>query len=273
MQFTMKVVRLNLTKVTVMNRQTLCCVTLLCWGANTYSQELRAELSARTLQKKPPVELSQQPWQHYRQFPELNMQYRDMLLGDKAVLGIQVKLLYRGRLSAFFQVLRDTGQATSWLDSARSVMLIARPSVHEDWVVTTFDTPWPLQPRDMVTCSRWAQAKDYSIEMTVVGCPQQWPAAANTIRIKQLSAQWLLTPLPNQQIALTYTGTADAGGGLPRWLSDPVALAATLRSFRALQQRLSQTEYQQALPEVCEPKFTKQGQVAVILDSMPCAAN
>jgi hypothetical protein len=199
------------------------------------------------------------PWRLYRQSAQFEMSYRDTKSAGQTVLEIQVQFVFKGRLSAFFQVLRDTEHAEQWLDSVDSVRIIASPSPFEDWVHTTFDTPWPLQKRDMVTCSTWLQQIDYSIGMSVFSCNDKSPPLPGTVRIEQLQAHWMLRSLPDHQVQVLYTGTADAGGRLPRWLSDPVALTSSLRSFRALQRQLSLPVYQQALSEVCEPEYSAAG--------------
>lgn len=203
-----------------------------------------------------PATATASPWRLYRQSAQFEMRYRDTKSAGKSVLEIQVQFVFKGRISAFFRVLRDTEHAGQWLDSVNSVRLIASPDPYEDWVHTTFDTPWPLQKRDMVTCSTWRQQIDYSIEMSVFSCNDKSPPSPGTVRIEQLQAHWMLRVLPHHQVQVLYTSTADAGGGLPRWLSDPVALSSSLRSFRALQRQLSLPGYQQALSEVCEPEYS-----------------
>lgn len=200
-------------------------------------------------------------WRVYRTSEQFEMRYRDTKTAGRPVLQIQVQFVFKGRMSAFFQVLRDTEHADQWLDSVHSVRVIASPGPFEDWVHTTFDTPWPLQKREMVTCSNWIQNIDYSIEMSVFSCNGNWPLSPDTVRIEQLNAEWTLRSLADYQVQVLYTGTADAAGGIPRWLSDPIALTSSLRSFRALQLQLALPGYQQPLAEVCEPEFTAQGEL------------
>lgn len=247
---------------------------LLCWASSIPAQGVTDEVVQPAVKptEQPNVHDSHQSWQLYRQLPSLKMEYRDTVLSDKIVLGIKVQLIYQGRLAAFLRVLRDTARATTWLDSATSVVVIAQPSAQEDWVLTTFDTPWPLQPRDMVTCSTWQQTPDYVIKMNVTACPDVSPPVAKTVRINHVSATWQLTPLPNQQVQLTYIGTADAGGGLPRWLSDKVALSSSWQSFKALQLRLALAEYQQQLPEICEVELSTSSRLVIAMTGSECLA-
>lgn len=228
-----------------------------------FSMQLNAfndPLASKATGVKPPevpkqIQQAAATWHSYRKYEQFEMSYRDSKSGGRTGLEIKAQFVFKGRMSAFFQVLRETEHAGKWLDSAHSVNIIASPSPFEDWVHTIFDTPWPLEKRDMVTCSTWKQHIDYSIEMTVIDCGNKWPTPTNTTRMKQINARWLLRSLANHQVEVIYTGTADAGGDLPRWLSDPVAIASSLRSFRALQQLLSHPDYQQNVAEVCEPEY------------------
>ncbi len=257
-QKTLVVIRQLWPAILLLSSPTLCAFSATNATETTNATEAAIATSAPVANHEIKAKLNPQqkpkPWRLYRKFSQFEMYSRDTRLGNRAVLEIQAQFVFKGTMSAFFWLLRDTTHAKNWLDSAESVRIIANPSPFEDWVHTVFDTPWPLQQRDMVTCSNWQQHTDYSIEMTVVGCTERWPVPVKTVRIDQVSARWSLKPLSDHQVQVVYTGTADAGGGLPRWLSDPVALASSLRSFRALQQQLTLPGYQLPLREVCEPE-------------------
>ncbi|OBP15873.1 hypothetical protein A5320_00020 [Rheinheimera sp. SA_1] len=256
-----KLVKMKLIAASYWRQSWSVLLLLLSVQLSAFTEPLASKSAAViTPEVEKPTQQAAVTWRLYRKSEQFEMSYRDTKTDGRPVLEIKAQFVFKGRMSAFLQVLRDTEHAGQWLDSTHSVKIIASPSPFEDWVHTIFDTPWPLQQRDMVTCSTWKQHIDYSIEMIVIACDDKWPVATNTVRIKQINARWLLQSLPDHLVHVTYIGAADAGGGLPRWLSDRVVIASSLRSFRALQQQLSQPDYQQIVAEVCEPEMSTASQ-------------
>ncbi len=198
------------------------------------------------------VRANEEPWRLYKKAEHISLQQRHIRQRGKKLLQVKVQLDYQGSMSAFLQVLADTNNAALWLHNVAQVSLLAKPSLYEDLVYTRFNAPWPLTERELVSCSEWQQQGDLTFNMQVWDCADLHPDNPGKLRLRGFSAHWQLKPLPDARVRLIYTGIADAGGKVPRFLSDPVALSSSWKSFLALQQQLQLATYQQAHPGICE---------------------
>lgn len=198
------------------------------------------------------AQASEEPWRVYKKAEHISLQQRHISQRGKKLLQVQVQLDYQGAISAFLHVLADTNNAVLWLHNVAQVTVLAKPSLYEDLVYSRFNAPWPLTERELVSCSLWQQKPDLSFHMQVWDCAELHPDNPGKLRLRGFSAHWQLQPLPDGRVRLTYIGIADAGGKVPRFLSDPVALSSSWKSFLALQQQLQLAKYQQPHPGICE---------------------
>lgn len=199
-----------------------------------------------------PAQASAEPWRVYKEAEHITLQQRHIRQRGKKLLQLKVQLEYQGSISAFLHVLADTAHATLWLHNVAEVKLLAKPSLREDLVYSRFSAPWPLNERELVSCSEWRQQPDLSFTMEVWDCAELHPDNPGKVRLRDFSARWQLRPLTDRLIQLTYVGIADAGGKVPRFLSDPVTLSSSWKSFLALQQQLQLPQYQYLHPGICE---------------------
>ena len=208
-------------------------------------------------------------WRLYKTEAGISMQQRHLQQGRKKLLQVKVQLDYQGSVSAFLHLLNDTNNATLWLHNVAQVKLLAKPSLTEDLVYTGFSAPWPLTERELVSCSQWQQRPDLTLIMDVWDCADLYPQNPNKLRLRDFSARWVLSPLPGNKVRLQYTGIADAGGQVPRFLSDPVALSSSWKSFKALQKQIVAAPYQHAHQGICEPQHDKTTAVCAALTEQP----
>lgn len=208
-------------------------------------------------------------WRLYKTEADISMQQRHLQQGRKKLLQVKIQLDYQGSISAFLHLLNDTNKAALWLHNVAQVELLAKPSLTEDLVYTRFSAPWPLTERELVSCSQWQQRTDLTLIMKVWDCADLHPENPDKLRLRDFSALWVLSPLPGNKVRLQYTGIADAGGQVPRFLSDPVALSSSWKSFKALQQQIAAAPYQHAHQGICEPQHDKKNAVCAALTVQP----
>ena len=254
----LKVRRLNLRAV-VTSQRLFLSVGLLLWTSSSNAD---------------------QAWQLYKTAPGIQLYQRHVLLtpgqdlvsnGQESktpdskvleiempeieVLEIKVQLEYQGKLAAFLHLLKDTEHAASWLHNVAHVRLLQQRSVNEDVVYSQFSAPWPLADRELISCSSWTQDSSFRLQMKVSDCGDLQPADPAKIRLRHFYAKWQLQLQPDGKVQLQYSGTANAGGNVPKWLSDPMVLLSSWRSFNGLKTEIEQPVYQQPYPGICEMPY------------------
>jgi hypothetical protein len=187
-------------------------------------------------------------WQTYRAQGELVVEYRQ----QAGLLQIRSQVQAVSGVGAFLHLLEDTANITRWAANSEKAELLEHADAHTDVVHTYFNAPWPVAKRDAVTRSVWSQhASNGAVTLQVTDLGQQFPAVPGYVRMQQVQGQWTLTPLPGGQLRIQYQGQADAGGKLPQFISNKVALRATYQTFLQLPEIL--LHYQTAYPGIVEP--------------------
>ncbi|MDF2177600.1 START domain-containing protein [Aliiglaciecola sp. CAU 1673] len=151
----------------------------------------------------------------------------------------------RTQLSAFILLLRDTEHAPQWIANAHRVTLLERPAHNVDVVHSIFDSPWPVQDRDLVTRSQYQQDADSLVlTLQVHSVPDALPPSPNTVRMDNVRGVWELTPLQEGWVAIRYQGEGDPGGNIPNWLAQQILVSSTFETFANLKKMLPLPQYQ-----------------------------
>ena len=215
--------------------------------------------------------MAEESWSLYKTRSGISMQKRYVTVAGQKKLQIKVELEYQGKIAAFLHLLNDTNNAVLWLHNVAQVKLLAKASAHEDLVYTRFSAPWPLADRELVSCSDWAQDASFTLTMTVSDCGDLHPADPGKVRLRSFSALWQLFLRPDGKVQLIYTGTADAGGSVPRFLSDPMALSSSWKSFNGLKREIEKPVYQNNHAGICEMSHSPKSKDDNFSHHRPCA--
>lgn len=188
-------------------------------------------------------------WRLYTADGATIVEYRH---SEAKLLQIRAATEVESKTDAFLLLLEDTDNITRWVANTEKAELLGRPDPHSHLVHTYFNAPWPVSKRDMVTQSVWSQDRSSgTLTLRLSDMGQHFPAVKGYVRMRQVQGIWTLTPLGAGRLRITYQGQADPAGRLPRFITDKVALKATLATFNSLEQALA--KYQQSYPGLSEP--------------------
>ena len=159
-------------------------------------------------------------------------------------LRIKARTRVKANIGALINLLDDISQVPAWLQHASQVKLLARPSLQERIVYTRFDAPWPVSPRDLVSCSRYWQDPQRQLFLAIESCNDNYPPQPDSVRMPVVKALWRVVPQDDGTVIIEYIAYAEAGGSLPHWLANSAALSAVLKTFRQLRRHIRQDKYQ-----------------------------
>jgi hypothetical protein len=78
--------------------------------------------------------------------------------------------------------------------------------------------PWPLSDRDIVIHMKVTQDSTGIITINSKNFKGLVPEKNDLVRIKNMKAKWVLTPLNNEFINIEYYISMDPGGLIPKWM-------------------------------------------------------
>lgn len=149
-----------------------------------------------------------------------------------------------GPLSRLVALLSDVDRQSDWVYGTESSRLIRRVSETEIEFYSATDVPWPIADRDLVARLTFGQDPvTKTLHIRASSVPDLLPTVADKVRIPYSLSLWTVKPLPNQQLAVEYTFSADPGGQVPVWLVNLTATTGPYQSFLKLKQLLSQGRY------------------------------
>lgn len=214
---------------------------------------------------------AEETWSLYKKADGISMYQRHVVVSGQKMLEIKVQLEYQGSIGAFLHLLADTNNAALWLHNVAQVRLLRKNAANEDLVYSRFSAPWPLADRELVSCSDWAQNDGFSLNMAVGDCGDLHPENPGKVRLRNFTASWQLFLRPDGKVQLLYIGTADAGGAVPRILSDPITLSSSWKSFNGLKRQIEKPQYQKPYAGICEIPHNPANTSDNFTNDMPCA--
>lgn len=215
--------------------------------------------------------VAEESWSLYKTAAGISMYQRHVVVSGQKVLEIKVQLEYQGSIGAFLHLLADTDNAVLWLHNVAQVKLLGKKAANEDLVYSSFSAPWPLADRELVSCSDWAQDDSFMLNMVVGDCGDLYPQNPGKVRLRNFTASWQLFLRPDGKVQLLYMGTADAGGAVPRFFSDPVTLSSSWKSFNGLKRQIEKPQYQKPYAGICDIVHNPNNTSDDFTNDMPCA--
>lgn len=145
---------------------------------------------------------------------------------------------------SLLNLLRDTQQATDWVDNAKQITLVKRPDFRTDIVHTIIHAPWPFANREMFTISTISfdihnQSLTIDVEQMV-----EYQGSDKYVTMKNVKGTWLAKQIADQETHITWSGTGVAGGRIPDWLAISQLQSSTFKTFKNLRKTITATKYQ-----------------------------
>lgn len=177
--------------------------------------------------------------------------------GNDGYAEVLAKIQLQSSLSALLLLLDDAEIAPDWIDHCLQIEIVTSKSLNERLVHAQFSAPWPLKKRDMYTFSNTYQdLQTLEITIDISDRGEQYPPEKSFVRMQNVSGQWHIAPLENGMVEISYQGSGDPAGNIPRWLANKLLISSTYTTFSNLKHMLRLDKYQaKFLSGIKEPKY------------------
>jgi hypothetical protein len=139
----------------------------------------------------------------------------------------------------FLDLMLASNENCSWMDKCVSVTVLAKPATAEKLIQTHLDAPWPFKDRDMVVSSRTEYNKTTNtLRIVIEDASSEVPHHPHRVRMTEVHGEWEIKPCdggPEHAFELSYKGTANPNGYIPRALALSILKASTRQTFANLQ--------------------------------------
>lgn len=120
-------------------------------------------------------------------------------------------------------LLRDFENYPSWMYECSEGKLLKEISEEEYYVYTITDAPWPVTDRDLIVHVKASEAADGTVTLNMEGAADFIEETKGLVRVPEFKGAWILKPLKEGQIEVTYKMANHPGGSIPDWVANMTA--------------------------------------------------
>jgi len=159
-------------------------------------------------------------------------------------------------LSSIVALLNDWDTYPQWVYKCGKSKTLKKISDTELIHYQTITTPWPTDNRDFVVNVKITQDPKSKVVTQRTSCiPDYIPCVKGYIRIPELKATWILTPIKSGLINIEYRLLVDVGGNIPAGLENLAAVDGPYHTILNLKQWVMKDKYQKTgLAFIKEPE-------------------
>jgi len=150
-------------------------------------------------------------------------------------------------LSSIVALLNDWETYPQWVYKCDKSKTLKRVSDTEVIHYQTISTPWPADNRDFVVNVKVSQdPKSKIVTQRTICIPDYIPSVKGYVRIPELKATWILSPIKPGLVNIEYSLLVDAGGNIPAGLESVLAVDGPYRTMLNLKQWVMKEKYQKS---------------------------
>jgi hypothetical protein len=160
------------------------------------------------------------------------------------VKAVKVECRLEVSASQLVALLMDLPVATEWVSHTKSCSLVKRISPSELYYYSEVELPWPLENRDFVAHVQVTQ--DLATKVVTMDAPAVpgWiEEKKGTVRIKESTGHWTITPMGKNSVQVQYILQVDPGGIIPAWTVNMLAAQGPMESFQNMKRQIHSSRY------------------------------
>lgn len=184
----------------------------------------------------------QQNWTLKKKEKEILVYTKDM--DQSSIKQIKIVSTFNSTLSALMHLLWDVKVYPEWVPHCKSARSLKKISDRSIYYYAESSFPWPLQNRDMVAHSYFEQdLSTYEIRVTTDNVPDEYPIQKGLVRVQIFKAIWVLKPLENGKVEVSYFLHTEPSGNVPNWITNRFVDKGPVETFQKMKKLIELPKY------------------------------
>ncbi|GLX80491.1 hypothetical protein tinsulaeT_38310 [Thalassotalea insulae] len=167
-----------------------------------------------------------------------NMKISTRPVSRNGLIEIKAELSIRTSKMTFIEFITKPHNLALWLDNLKSSE-IKSINIDESELTIRFNAIWPLAERIMRIKSTIKSRDDASILIQLTDTGDKLDHEKGSIVVTVHAAHWLISPLDNETLLVSYQFIADANGSIPKWLANKLMLNSIWKSLLNIKQHIT----------------------------------
>lgn len=153
----------------------------------------------------------------------------------------------QGSISSVLAMLDDTASYPRWMYRCTEAQILFKKDMYERVTYTVTSSPWPVDPRDIAVKSVISQnKKTFAVTVSLNGLPGYIPAKSGKVRMTRVNGCWMLEPMGNGRVRVTYRLHSEPGGTVPDSLVNSSLVDIPYNTLYNMQKLVLQSPYKEA---------------------------
>ena len=153
----------------------------------------------------------------------------------------------KGSISSVLALFEDAGSYTKWMYRCTEAKILHHKNDYERITYNVTSSPWPVEDRDIAVKSVISQNKTTAVvTIALTGLPEYIPAKSRKVRMTKLNGYWLIEPLGNGRLRVTYKLHSEPGGSVPDTLVNSALVDIPYNTLNNLRKMVNQSPYKDA---------------------------
>lgn len=154
---------------------------------------------------------------------------------------------HKTSLNSIVALLNDWESYPQWVYKCGQSKTLKKISDKEVIHYQTITTPWPTSSRDFVVNVKLSQdPKTRVVTQTTTCMPGYIPSVKGYVRVPEMKASWVLTPMKSGMINIEYRLLVNPGGNIPAALENLAAIDGPYQTMLNLKQWVMKPKYQKS---------------------------
>jgi hypothetical protein len=142
-------------------------------------------------------------------------------------------------------LLKDISACTKWLFRCKESRLIRETSTTERIFYQVTSLPFPAKSRDSIFHAAITFESGGTVRVTMSSMPNEIPQTKH-VRVREAIGTYILEPIRENKLRVTWQQYVDPGGALPAWLVNSMLTDLPFKSMRAFRELVQQSPYRDA---------------------------
>ena len=142
-------------------------------------------------------------------------------------------------------LLRDPAACTQWLFRCKESRIIREIDTMEKVFYQVTSLPFPAKSRDSIFHTAITFESRASARVTMTSVPNEIPRTKH-VRVQEAFGTYLLEPIEENKLRVTWQQYVDPGGALPTWLVNSLLADLPFKSLQAFRVLVQQLPYRDA---------------------------
>ena len=186
--------------------------------------------------------VAESPWESVKNANGIEVSVRPV--SGSAIKEFKAVTEVKGSISSVLALFEDAGSYTKWIYRCTEAKVLYHKNDYERITYNVTSSPWPVEDRDIPVKSIISQNKKTAVvTIALTGLPAYIPAKPKKVRMTKLNGYWLIEPLGNGRLRITYRLHSEPGGSVPDSLVNSALVDIPYNTLNNLRKMVNQSPY------------------------------